>query len=180
MKHIDPKLAKYDKKGGARSKWIAILGAIADAEIGRDDGTYMDFADKWDLADEWSSGALGGFSPTNYKDCDDVFATMEDMARRAEGEDQNAAIAGIGTIIDAAWDGGMDEAEHQSLRRRNFSRSPSSSNTSGIGREAINRPKIKTKSGDRRCSAWRTSPATPRRVNGRLVIKTTAGSLRTK
>ena len=102
LKHINP--------GCDRLKWISTLGAIKDAKIGRRDHTYMEPFDKFELADDWSSGALGNFEPVNYQDCEDVIETMESLTRGSEP-------ATIGSLVHTAKAGGMDELAHRRLHK---------------------------------------------------------------
>ena len=102
-----------------RHLWISILGAIKDADIGRDDRTYMEFGDKYELADEWSSGMLGKFDPTNYQDCDDVFNNLESLSR-----DNREINSTVGTIVKAAKKAGMDELAHRRLRQAEVFKHP--------------------------------------------------------
>ena len=103
LKNIDPE---------PRDEWIVILGAIKDAQIGRDDSTYMEPSDKNNLADQWSGGKLGKFNPTNYQGEEDVINTMESLSR-GEGEDR----ATIGSLVHMANEAGMDELEHRRLQK---------------------------------------------------------------
>jgi RecA-family ATPase len=93
-----------------RHIWIGILGAIKDAKIGRDDFTFMEPFDKCEIADEWSSGALGNFEPANYKDFEDVTNTLNSLTRDAGGH-----CSSIGSLVHAAKEAGMDEVAHQRL-----------------------------------------------------------------
>jgi len=108
---INPECGKPGE--ACRNKWIATLGPIMDAKIGRDDKTYMEDFDKIELADKWSSGALGNFDePANYKGFDDVALTMENLSRAGD-----RSRAGIGSIIMAAKVAGMDAGKHEQLRK---------------------------------------------------------------
>jgi hypothetical protein len=102
LQHINPELPRKD--------WLAKLGAIKDAKTGRGDRTYLEEADKEILADEWSSGVLGGFNPSNYQHYEDVAGQMATLNRRG-------AIATVGSLVFAAEAAGMDKAKHEELRR---------------------------------------------------------------
>lgn len=107
LKHIDPECIAAD--GSSRFSWLGKLGAIKDAEIGRADRTYLDETDKEILADEWSSGVLGGFSPGNYEGFEDVADKMQSLSR-------NGATT-VASLVFAAEAAGMDKEKHAELRR---------------------------------------------------------------
>lgn len=104
LKHVNPEFSRH--------KWIGVLGAIKDAKIGRHDQTYMQTFDKYELADEWSSGELGNFKPANDHDFEDVTNTLESLTR-----DEVDIRATVGSLVHSANEAGMDELAHQSLRQ---------------------------------------------------------------
>jgi hypothetical protein len=73
----------------------------------------MGYGDKFALADEWSSGLLGGSEmPANYRGSDDISATMEHLSRAGDRQ-----RAGVGSIIQAAKGAGMNVSQHEQLRK---------------------------------------------------------------
>ena len=106
LKHRNPECNRHE--------WIGVLGAIKDAKIGRDDFTYMEEFDKYEVADEWSSGKLRTrvSTPTNYVNFEDVADTMSSLTR-GPGEERTT----VGSLVHSAKEAGMDELAHQRLRK---------------------------------------------------------------
>ncbi len=84
-----------------RLTWVALGGALHDANVVTDQGKPDDDFDGLLLFDEWSSGRLAGKEcPPNYQGFDDCKGTWESFGRGAEH------TAGVGTIVYHAIEGG--------------------------------------------------------------------------
>ena len=120
-------LLKQINPGCDRQKWIGVLGAIKDAKIGRDDFTYMEPFDKYELADKWSSGELSGSKPENYRDSEDIAYTLNTLCR---GESEGRAT--VGSLVCAAKEAGMDEVVHKQMRSAELFTHPDNASNSRV------------------------------------------------